>query len=106
MILGAWAIGGVIALAGAFVYAELAAARPEAGGVYAYLRDAFHPWTTMLFVAAFWIVALNTVIEFPTSAGIGVLVLPAGVPVYLSRARERVRRGPRSSTAPPSSPNA
>src|SRR5712692_10712963 len=43
LILGAWAAGGVIALAGAFVYAELAARRPEVGGQYAYLRDAFHP---------------------------------------------------------------
>jgi len=41
--LGAWALGGAIALAGAFVYAELGARRPEAGGQYAYLREAFHP---------------------------------------------------------------
>ena len=43
LILGAWVLGGLIALAGAFVYAELAALRPEGGGQYAYLRDAFHP---------------------------------------------------------------
>ena len=43
LIVGAWAAGGVIALAGAFVYAELAARRPEVGGQYAYLRDAYHP---------------------------------------------------------------
>jgi len=41
--LGAWALGGAIALAGAFIYAELGARRPEAGGQYAYLREAFHP---------------------------------------------------------------
>ena len=41
--LGAWAIGGLVALVGAFVYAELAARRPETGGQYAYLRDAYHP---------------------------------------------------------------
>jgi len=43
LILGAWVVGGLIALAGAFIYAELAALRPEVGGQYAYLRDAFHP---------------------------------------------------------------
>ena len=43
LILGAWAVGGVVALLGALVYAELAARRPEVGGQYAYLRDAFHP---------------------------------------------------------------
>src|SRR5580698_7000781 len=55
LILAAWALGGVVALAGAFVYAELAARRPEVGGQYAYLRDAFHPavafvygWTLLL----------------------------------------------------------
>jgi APA family basic amino acid/polyamine antiporter len=43
LILGAWAFGGLVALAGAFVYAELAALRPNLGGQYAYLREAFHP---------------------------------------------------------------
>src|ERR1041384_3748491 len=53
----AWTIGGVIALTGGFVYAELAARRPQVGGQYAYLRDAFHPivaflygWTLLLVV--------------------------------------------------------
>ncbi len=49
LILGAWIAGGVIALLGAFVYAELAALRPEAGGQYAYLRDAFHPAVAFLY---------------------------------------------------------
>jgi APA family basic amino acid/polyamine antiporter len=56
-ILGAWAVGGVVALAGAFIYAELAARRPAVGGQYAYLREAFHPlaaflygWTLLLVV--------------------------------------------------------
>jgi APA family basic amino acid/polyamine antiporter len=55
--LWAWAIGGAIALVGAFVYAELAAMRPRVGGQYAYLRDAYHPivaflygWTLLLVV--------------------------------------------------------
>ncbi len=43
LILGAWLVGGLVALAGALVYAELADRRPETGGQYAYLRDAFHP---------------------------------------------------------------
>ncbi|HYE57128.1 MAG TPA: amino acid permease [Rhodothermales bacterium] len=43
LILGAWLVGGLVALAGALVYAELADRRPEVGGQYAYLRDAFHP---------------------------------------------------------------
>ena len=57
LILGAWAVGGLIALAGAFIYAELAALRPDVGGQYAYIREALHPsvafiygWTLLLVV--------------------------------------------------------
>src|SRR5512133_3024928 len=57
LVLGAWIIGGAIALVGAFVYAELAVLRPRVGGQYAYLRDAYHPavaflygWTLLLVV--------------------------------------------------------
>jgi APA family basic amino acid/polyamine antiporter len=49
LMLSAWVVGGVIALAGAFVYAELAQRRPEVGGQYAYIRDAFHPMTAFLY---------------------------------------------------------
>ncbi|HVF70349.1 MAG TPA: amino acid permease [Chthoniobacterales bacterium] len=57
LILGAWLIGGAIALIGAFVYAELAARLPGVGGQYVYLREAYHPivaflygWTLLLVV--------------------------------------------------------
>lgn len=45
----AWVLGGAIALAGALVFAELSARRPEAGGSYAYLREAYHPAIGFLF---------------------------------------------------------
>ena len=38
-----WVVGGVVSLLGALSIAELAAAYPEAGGQYAYLREAYHP---------------------------------------------------------------
>lgn len=43
LILGAWIFGGLIAMAGAFVYAELTASRPAVGGQYAYFKEAYHP---------------------------------------------------------------
>ena len=43
LILVAWAFGGLIALAGAFIYAELSSQTSTSGGQYVYLRDAFHP---------------------------------------------------------------
>src|SRR4029434_1022397 len=49
LVLGAWLIGGAIALIGAFVYAELAVLRPNVGGQYAYLRDAYHPMVAFLY---------------------------------------------------------
>ncbi len=49
LILGAWILGGLTALAGAFIYAELAMLRPNLGGQYAYLRDAFHPLAAFLY---------------------------------------------------------
>ncbi len=49
LILGAWLAGGVIALLGAFIYAELASRRPDVGGQYAYLREAYHPAVGFLY---------------------------------------------------------
>ncbi len=49
LILGAWVFGGILAMLGAFVYAELAARRPAVGGQYAYLREAFHPIVGFLY---------------------------------------------------------
>jgi basic amino acid/polyamine antiporter, APA family len=43
LILAAWMFGGLIALAGAFIYAELSSQTSASGGQYVYLRDAFHP---------------------------------------------------------------
>jgi APA family basic amino acid/polyamine antiporter len=42
-------LGGLIALVGAFIWAELAALRPEVGGQYAYLREAYHPLVAFLY---------------------------------------------------------
>jgi len=50
LILGCWLLGGLVALAGAFIYAELAAQRPNLiGGQYAYLREAYHPAVGFLY---------------------------------------------------------
>jgi len=43
-----WALGGLVALAGALTYAELGAMLPEAGGAYVYIREAFGPLPAFL----------------------------------------------------------
>jgi APA family basic amino acid/polyamine antiporter len=43
MLFVVWVVGGLLSLFGALSYAELAAAMPEAGGEYVYLREAYGP---------------------------------------------------------------
>src|SRR5256885_814313 len=57
LILTVWVLGGVIALCGAFVFAELGTVVPQAGGQYAFFREAFHPligflhgWSLLLII--------------------------------------------------------
>jgi APA family basic amino acid/polyamine antiporter len=53
-----WAVAGVLSLLGALTYAELGGMKPEAGGLYAYLRDAFGPMTAFLYGwASFLVIA-------------------------------------------------
>lgn len=49
LVLGAWLLGGVIALIGGFIWAELADRMPNVGGQYAYLRDVYHPLVAFLY---------------------------------------------------------
>lgn len=44
-----WIAGGVLSLFGALTYAELAAAMPEAGGEYVFLREAYGPFWGFLY---------------------------------------------------------
>jgi APA family basic amino acid/polyamine antiporter len=74
--LGAWLLGGAVALAGALCNGELGGLFPRSGGEYVYLREAYGPslgflsgWTSLL-------------IAFPGSiaslaAGLGATVAPA-----------------------------
>ena len=43
LILSVWVAGGIIAILGSFIYAELGARIPEVGGQYEYLRQSLHP---------------------------------------------------------------
>lgn len=49
LIIGVWIGGGLVALIGGFIYAELAARLPVVGGQYAYLREALHPLIAFLY---------------------------------------------------------
>ncbi|HVI54982.1 MAG TPA: amino acid permease [Luteibacter sp.] len=49
VLLGLWVAGGLLTLIGCLCYAELGARRPEAGGSYVYLREAFGRLSGFLF---------------------------------------------------------
>ena len=49
MVFLVWIAAGLLSLAGALTYAELAAAMSEAGGEYVYLREAYGPFFGFLY---------------------------------------------------------
>ncbi len=49
LFLAGWVLGGLLALAGALTYAELAAIFPRTGGIYVYIREAFGRAPAFLF---------------------------------------------------------
>ena len=55
-ILAVWALGGVVAFAGALTYAELGAMLPQAGGAYVYLQHGFGRLAAFLYG---WMVLLS-----------------------------------------------
>ncbi|HEY6930759.1 MAG TPA: amino acid permease [Thermoanaerobaculia bacterium] len=55
-LLAAWVLTGVLTLAGALSYAELASMMPRAGGMYVYLRNAFSPIAGFLYGWTFFTV--------------------------------------------------
>ncbi len=91
--LGAWVLGGGVALIGAFVYGELGARFPRAGGGYVYIRDAYgtlpaflYGWSLLLMVAtgAIAAVAVTFANYFIALTGLAVSpILLAGVAIVV-----------------------
>ena len=89
LILLAWALGGAIALLGAFCFAELGSRMPKAGGGYVYLREAYGPlpgflygWTQLLVINSGGIAAVAITFASYTvdAAGVGdVFIKPLAV---------------------------
>jgi APA family basic amino acid/polyamine antiporter len=60
--LSIWFIAGVLSLLGAFTYAELGAMKPDAGGLYTYIRDAFGALPAFLYGwASFFVISSGSV---------------------------------------------
>ncbi len=50
MVYAVWIVGGLLSMAGAMTYAEIAAGRPHYGGEYAFLKDAYGDLTGFLYM--------------------------------------------------------
>jgi basic amino acid/polyamine antiporter, APA family len=62
-----WIVGGMLSLAGALSYAELAAALPEAGGEYVYLREAYGPvWGFLYSWTQMWVAKSGSIATLAT----------------------------------------
>ncbi len=67
MVFAVWVIGGLLSLAGALSYAELAAAMPEAGGEYVYLREAYGPlWGFLYSWTQMWVAKSGSIATLAT----------------------------------------
>jgi basic amino acid/polyamine antiporter, APA family len=78
----AWAIGGILSLLGALTFAELGAANPDSGGMYAYLKAAFGPllaflygWTMFLVIGSGSLATLAA--AFPRYLGVFIPLSPS-----------------------------
>jgi APA family basic amino acid/polyamine antiporter len=63
-----WVVGGVLSLAGALTYAELAAAMPGAGGEYVYLTEAYGPmWGFLYSWTQMWVAKSGSIATLATA---------------------------------------
>lgn len=87
----AWIVGGIFSFFGAVTYAELGAMKPQAGGEYVYIRDAYGPlvgflcgWTWTIVVKPTSLAAISTGIvrilaNFPQFSFFSIHALDAGI---------------------------
>jgi APA family basic amino acid/polyamine antiporter len=67
MVFAVWIFGGMLTLFGALSYAELAAALPQAGGEYVYLREAYGPlWAFIFGWTQMWVAKSGSIATLAT----------------------------------------
>jgi len=57
LVYAAWIVGGVLSFFGALTYAELGAMKPQSGGEYVYIRDAYGPLPGFLYAWTWFVIA-------------------------------------------------
>jgi APA family basic amino acid/polyamine antiporter len=69
----AWMAGGLLSFFGALTYAELGAMKPQAGGEYVYVRDAYGPLAGFLFSWTWFLIAKPASIATVTTGLVRIL---------------------------------
>ena len=69
----AWIVGGLLSFFGAYTYAELGAMRPQAGGEYVYIRDAYGPLPAFLYGWTWFVIAKPASIATVTTGIVRIL---------------------------------
>jgi APA family basic amino acid/polyamine antiporter len=99
-----WVAAGVLSYLGALTYAEMGAMKPDAGGLYTYIRDAFGPlpaflygWTSFFVIASGSVATLAVAFsgyfsEFVPVGGIGARLISIGVIVAIAAINVRGTR--------------
>lgn len=80
-----WVAGGLLCVLGALTYAELAAMKPEAGGLYVYVRDACGRFVAFLYGWALFFVIASATIATLAAAFAGYLGQFVSLSLWASR---------------------
>jgi APA family basic amino acid/polyamine antiporter len=75
-----WVAAGILSYLGALTYAEMGAMKPDAGGLYTYIRDAFGPLPAFLYGwTSFFVIASGSVATLAVAfSGYFSQILPVG----------------------------
>ncbi len=68
-----WIVGGLLSFAGAITYAELGAMKPQAGGEYVYIRDAYGPLPAFLYAWTWFAIAKPASVATTTTGFVRIL---------------------------------
>jgi basic amino acid/polyamine antiporter, APA family len=69
----AWLVGGLLSFFGALTYAELGAMKPQAGGEYVYVRDAYGPLGGFLYGWTWFVIAKPATVATVTTGLVRIL---------------------------------
>jgi APA family basic amino acid/polyamine antiporter len=72
-----------------FVFRRREASATDGGERQASFRTPGHPFTTLAFVLACWLVVADTIYKYPSNGLIGTMLLLLGIPVYLLWSRRK-----------------